>query len=412
LITGYNDAFGRTVASGLGTATSGQVYTLSSTASQYSVAPGTASILPNGLGDRYGWVDRQTSDIDITGQVALSGIPASNLMTVGFTVKFSPAGGTNYYNVVMMVATGGAISLRFSRVVAGGLSTISTVATGLTYVANTFYNLRVVAYWSDALQAHVLRSKLWLVGTDQPGGWMAAATDAGVTQYTAGTGAGIFTRDEAATPGLITAKIQNVVAKTYGLPIPATTDTACADPAFTYPKQTALQSLADAADTALLTLDPLVSLAGLFPRVRVSASNWTINSASAGNFTPAYTATEFNIGTDTNLGYDSQGLELPAGVWLLTFEIELAEAALSDAMLVSINGGFTAASPIGFIRTNTAQSGDDSTGGTGHFSALTVSTDPAATVRVTVTLTPNSSSAIYTVKYSALSAIKISDYFA
>jgi hypothetical protein len=409
MITGYNDVFGRTVASGLGTATSGQAYTLSSTASQYSVAPGTASILPNGLGDRYGWVDRQTSDIDITGQVALSAIPATNLMTVGFTVKFSPSGGTNYYNIVMMVAAGGAISLRFSKVVGGGLSTISTVATGLTYVANTFYNLRVAAYWSNLLQAHVLQSKLWVVGGTEPGGWMATATDAGVTQYTAGTGAGIFTRDEAAAPGAVTAKFQNVAARTYGLPVPAATDTMCADPAVAYPKQTALESLADAVDTAMAGLDPFADIAAFFPRVRVSNSNWSFSTP--GSYTPTFTATEFNVGTDTNLGYDNTALYLPSGIWLVTLELQLATAAALDYWQAALSGGSPQNTGYVHLRDNTATFAMDGQGGSGHVSVLMQSPDPAADFTAKASLTPNSSLS-YTVKYSALSAIKISDYFA
>src|SRR6185436_2726165 len=174
-----------------------------------------------------------------------------------------------------------AISLRFSKGVGGGLSTVATVATGLTYVANVVYNLRVVSFWSNALQAHVLRSKLWVVGGTEPGGWMATATDATLTQYVAGNQAGPFARDEQASPGTITAKIQNVVAKTYGLAIPAGTDPMCptpsanprrtdpkfADPSVAYPQQTVIQSLAVGADAAMTTLDPRISLAGLFPRV-------------------------------------------------------------------------------------------------------------------------------------------------
>lgn len=407
MITGYNDTFNRTVSGGLGTATSGQAYTVFGTASQYSVAPSVASILPTATGDRFGYVDRQTSDIDITGQVALSGVPASNLMTVGFIIKRLDA--NNYYNATMMVATGGAISLRFSKVVAGSLSTITTVATGLTYVANTFYNLRVAVYWSNNLQAHVLQSKLWVVGGTEPGGWLASVTDAGLTQYTAGTGAGVFARDEAAAPGAVTAKIQNVAAKTYGLPVPATTDPMCNDPAITYPDQPVLQSLAQAADAVMTGIEPSVTLAGLFPRVRVSASNWSL-----GGFTTVpFNTTEYNVGTGTNLGLDSQNLYLPAGIWVVMFEVEMANSSPTDYGQMGINAGsFNAANAVGNFRIPVGQLNDDGSGGTGHLSTLTISTDPAAYVKVNATLLPVLGSASsYTVKYSALSAFRISDYF-
>jgi len=408
LITGYNDTFGRTVSNGFGTATSGQAYTVTGTASQYSVGSSTASILPTATGERYGYVDRLTSDIDITGQVALSGIPASNLMTVGFIVKRLDA--NNYYNATMMVATGGAISLRFSKVVAGSLSTITTVSTGLTYVANTYYNLRVAAYWSNGLQAVVLQSKLWAIGATEPGGWMVSTTDTGLTQYTSGTGAGLFARDEQASPGTITAKIQNVATRTYGLPIPASTDTMCADPAYAYPKQTALQSLAQAADTVMVGIESTASLVSTFPRVRVSSSNSSINSTS---YIASFSATEFNVGTGTNLGLDAQSLYLPIGIWLVTFEVEMANSSPTDYGVMGISGGAANVSNVfNFLRIPTGQLNDDGSGGTGHISTVTYSTDPAAYSKVQASLTPgNSSAPSYTVRYSALSAFKISDYF-
>src|ERR1700754_3783063 len=148
--TGYTDTFGRTVSNGLGVATSGQTYTLNGVASQFSVAPNTASIAIASAGEKFGFIDLQTQSLDITGQVAPPASPATHLAPVVFVAKLPSA--SNYYNATMMVATGGAISLRFSKVIAGGLSTIATVATGLTYVANTFYNLRFQIYWSQALQ--------------------------------------------------------------------------------------------------------------------------------------------------------------------------------------------------------------------------------------------------------------------
>lgn len=409
MITGYNDVFARTVASGLGTATSGQAYTTTSTASQYSVSPGTASIVPTtASADRLGYVDRQTSDIDITGQVALSGIPATNLMTVGFVVKLAST--ANYYNATMMVSAGGAISLRFSKVISGGTVTIATVATGLTYVPNAVYNLRAAVFWSNALQTNVLMSKLWASGGTEPGGWMASATDAALTQYTSGTGAGIMARDEAAAPGTVTAKIQNVAAKTYGLPVPSGADPMCFDPSIAYPKQTALKSLADATDAVMAALDPTVSLAALFPRVRVSAANWTLGP-TLGTATPTYTATEFNLGTATNLGYDNTALYLPVGIWFVTYEIQLGPAALADYASVTLSGGFPLTSATIHMRTNTLQPGLDSQGGSGHVSCFVYSTDASLNVTAKATITPISGTASYPVKYSALSALKISDYF-
>lgn len=407
-VTGYSDTFGRTVAAGLGTATTGQAYTLLGVASQFSVAPNVASVAISSAGDKAGYVDRLTSDIDITAQVALSAIPVTNLATVGFIAKLATV--SNYYNATMMVAAGGAVSLRFSKVVAGGLVTISTtLVTGLTYVANTFYNLRYQCFWSNLLQANVMSLKLWAIGATQPGGWMATATDGAITQYAAGTNAGILARDESTAVGTITAKIENVAAMTYGLPMPAATDTMCADPAVAYPKQTALQSLAAAADTVVASLDPLTSLAGLFPRVRVS--NSSVVEVNQFAFAALFSATEFNVGTPTNLGYDNQNIYLPVGIWMVDFEVRLSSPS-ANSVLVEFNNGLVAGNCATHMRPWPSQTNDQGVSGTAHLTTLTYCTDPTTPVKFGVELVPTNTATTITIAYMALSAIKISDYFA
>jgi hypothetical protein len=405
--TGYTDTFNRTVSNGLGTATSGQTYTLFGTAAQFSVAPNTASIAISSAGDKLGYIDLQTQDVDISAQVALSAIPATNLATAGFVAKLGTI--STYYNATMMVATGGAISLRFSKVVSGSLFTISTTATGLTYVANTFYNLRYRIFWSQTQQVNVMQLKLWAIGATEPGGWMATATDASVTQYTSGTQVGIMGRDESTSVGSITTKYRSFASRSYNLPMPAVTDPMCYDPAVSYPKQTALQSLAAAADTAVATLDPLASLAGLYPRVRVSNSNLAVSTAPV-FITMTFNTTEFNIGTPTNLGYDNTAISLPVGIWLLSFEIRLAEAA-SNHISILFNGGPTVGQIQIDMRSNAAQANDNGVGGTGHASSLTYVTDPTTAGTYTITFFPSNTNTTYTIAYMALTAVKISDYF-
>lgn len=408
--TGYFDTFNRTVANGLGPAESGQAYGINGTASGYSVAPGTASIAITQAGNIYGVVDALSGlFVDISGQVALSAVPATNLATVGFIAR--GADNANWYNATMMVATGGAMSIRFSKLVAGSMNTLSTVSLGTTYVAGTFYNLRFQCYWSRALQANVLQAKLWAVGATEPGGWTATFnTDASFTDYTGGGRLGIVGRDESTTLGTITARFKSVSTRSYLLPMPASADPMCADPAVTYPKQTALQSLASAVDVATATIDPLTSLAGMFPRVRVSNTNLLIVTSQL--FIPiSYTATEFNIGTPTNLGYNPNVIYLPQGVWFISFEMVLANAGSSY-----LTGFFTGGPSVGQVETemraSLSQSNDQGVGGTCHASTVTYSTDPVTPIQIGFTLNPNILTTTYTAKYAALSAIKISDYFA
>jgi hypothetical protein len=176
-----------------------------------------------------------------------------------------------------------------------------------------------------------------------------------------------------------------------------------------YPPETIFQELADAVDAVVVGFDPLADLAALNPRVRVSNSNVTMNTAS---FPPiTFNATEFNIDTPTNLGFDNSSLYLPSGIWLVTFEIKLVEAA-SNYILLVFGGGPTSSNIFVDMRSNASQSGDQGVGGTGHMSTLVYSTDPTTPIQFGVSFQPNNLSTTYVISYMALSAIKISDYFA
>lgn len=400
--TGYSDNFQRTVSGGFGTANSGQTYTVAGgSGAQFSVSAGVGSIAVNNTnGNWFAYVDRQTSDCDITGQVALSAVPSSNLSTVGFTAKQS--GTSNMYIGSLMVQSTAIMSLRISRIVSGGLATLNTtLVPGLgTYVAGTYFNLRFQCYWSNLLQTNVLSIKIWAIGTTEPGGWLVSITDSSFTQYTAGTQAGLNARDEATSPGN-TARFQNVVARSYNLPMPAATDGMCADPAVAYPKQTALQSLAQAADAAMVTLDPLSSLAALFPRVKISNGPF-VNNPSANI---PFTAVDYNIGTGTNLGYDPTAIALPIGIWMVMFEIQVKNAASADVQVV-ITQPAGSSNFIFDMKVSPTHSNDAGVGGSAHCSFLSVSSDPLNNVKWAVGINGS-----YSVTYVALSALKISDYF-
>lgn len=218
-------------------------------------------------------------------------------------------------------------------------------------------------------------------------------------------------RDESSVLGTVTVKHQAVLARSYSLPMPSSSqDPMCYDPAVAYPRQTALESLADAADAAMTSIDPLASLAGLFPRVRISNSNLTIDTSTFSGLL-RFNATEFNVGTDTNLGYDNSSLYLPVGIWFVGFEIRLANAVSNYLTLFPFGGGPAFGEPVVPFRSNASQANDQGVGGCGHFTALTYSTDPTTPIRYAINLSPNNPATTYTVQYMALSAVKVSDYF-
>lgn len=399
--TGYYDFWDRNLTGTWGTADSGQTYTLNGVASQF-YTDGYGGIKIASAGEKYGYIDLQTSDVDITAAIAMNQAPVTNLVTAGYVAKLVNT--SNYYVGSIMVQPGGAISLRFSKVIAGGLTTITTVATGLTMSPFTDMNFRFVIYWSEPLQTNVLLSKVWLTG-GEPGGWMAGAFDASLTKYTAGTKVGFHGRDESSVVGVQEVYTNNTQVRSYGFEMPGVNDPMCYDPAVSFPKQTVVQTLAEQVDAAMTTIDPLVTLAGLFPRVRVSNTNVAMTSA------PVFSATEFNVGTPTNLGYDSQGIYLGVGIWMVMFELHLNVAA-SDYILVSFGENDSSVSGQVFadMRSNPSHTGDNGIGGTIHISKMAVVTDPVTPAKFSIGFSPNAGS--YTASYMALSAIKISDYFA
>ena len=406
--TGYIDAFNRTVVGGIGTADTGQAYTTNGSAT-YGVSPVTASITLTSAGSKTAYVDAQTIDADITGLVALSAVPATNQAFVGFAVKMSGAA-SSYYSAALMVATGGAISLRISKTISGTLTTLNTTSLASlgTYTAGAYFNLRFQAFWSNTLQANVLQARVWANGGTQPGGWQTSITDNSITQYNSGTQVGLWARDEQTAVGSVIATFRGVSTASYHLPMPALTDPMCNDPAIVYPDQTALQSLAAAADPIVHAFDPGALLAANYPRVRVSASNVSVPQS---NPFITFDTTEFNIGTPTNLSYDNQALYLPSGIWLVTFEIELKEAASTVIQISSTgSGGPFAGTVLVDMRSNPTHNNSGQRGGTGHVSALTYSFDPVNAVRYSFTLSP-ATGLQYSAWYMAMSAYKISDFF-
>jgi hypothetical protein len=140
--------------------------------------------------------------------------------------------------------------------------------------------------------------------------------------------------------------------------------------------------------------------------VRVSTSNLVI--ATSPNVVATFGATEFNLGTPTDLGLDNTSISLPVGIWLATFELQFAGAA-SDWLWVTLNGPSNA--NIITMRSNATHVNDDGVGGTAHLSAPVIVTDPTTPTKCSVGLSPNNIATSYTITYMALSAIKISEYF-
>ncbi|WP_431220367.1 PKD domain-containing protein [Leifsonia xyli] len=163
------DGFERSVSNGWGTAETGGAWTVSGTASYYSVASGTGQI-----------VDPAGS----TRNTTLNGVSSSRTdSTVTFTTDVGPTGGgvfvseiarqvgsASYEGRAWLSANG---SVQAQLLANGGTLQAVTVS-GLTYAAGQQLNLRVQAVGASPT---TLRAKVWPATQAEPASWQASVTD-------------------------------------------------------------------------------------------------------------------------------------------------------------------------------------------------------------------------------------------
>lgn len=403
LLTGYRDGFGRTVApGGLGTADSGQTYTLRLTAGDFSVNGLQAVIAPTSLTQDYaGVVDLKTSDVNVTAQVAVSALPASGTIQIGLVGKWIDT--NNYYRASIVITTAGAVTAQISKRVAGTLSNITLTgsAPAITVAANTFYGMRFAVVYDWVAQTNRFYMKLW--SGNEPYGWNVTATDSSIT---GGTFAGLFGRNDSASTG-ISFLFETASTASEQLPFPATSDPMCYDPAVLYPRQTVVQSLAAAVDSYMgATVDPDAARAQAMPRVRVSAGPYSqLNEI----LQPVpFTTVEYNVGTATDLSTDATAIYLSSGMWILTAEIVVpASSIMTDGTL----NFQTENTSVTFKIDNYAGFGTDfpAIGAAEQVSVLTMSSGSFTEALSFVTNASDNQTLAFT--YLALSAVKISDNF-
>jgi hypothetical protein len=188
------DTFTRTVANGWGSADTGQAYTIvpsSGLAANFSVTTspfGHGRIQPSVISDeQYALISMLGANRDMVSDVFISATPASGTLNMGLTGRYVDV--NNEYHTEIQVAVGGAITLRIMKRVGGVATQLSSVATGITLIADTKYTLRFQVIGTE------LKSKLWTSGTPEPGTWTSEVSDATLTT---GDFAGVFVRNNSA----------------------------------------------------------------------------------------------------------------------------------------------------------------------------------------------------------------------
>ncbi|MGW1059361.1 hypothetical protein [Micromonospora rubida] len=174
------DGFARTVASGWGTADSGQAWSVSGAAgADFSVSGGAARHSHSTVGGlRTSTLAVALADSEQTVDVATSALLTGAALVTGLVARYASGGGAYYWLRAEMKAGGTGVMLKITRyTTAGGyvdLAVLDPVA-GVTYAANTYLRVRASVVGTS------LAMKVWPAAGVEPSGWQLTATDDQVT---------------------------------------------------------------------------------------------------------------------------------------------------------------------------------------------------------------------------------------
>lgn len=181
------DAFGRTVSNGWGSADTGQAWAAVGTASDFSVSGGKGRhSVPARDTIRYTYMASPSHrDVDVVASFALSGISNVTGDAVAGAVVLRWQDTSNYLYMRVGIQADETVKIHARGLVGGTLRSYGTEVTvsGLTYTGAA---LRVRAQ----AEGSVLRGKVWTDGTPEPADWhVAAATSEHFISSAGGVGA-------------------------------------------------------------------------------------------------------------------------------------------------------------------------------------------------------------------------------
>jgi PKD repeat protein len=168
------DGFGRTVASGFGTADLGGAWAFSGAGTSASVADGSGrASLPAGRTALLRLGSVSNLDTDVSHVVWTEGMPTGGGAYLSTIVRGTPAGD---YRARVRVQATGAVLAGFVRGVGSTETAVGTAPTvpGLTYTAGMRLRVRAQA---EGASPTTLRLKVWQDGTPEPTAWTVTTTD-------------------------------------------------------------------------------------------------------------------------------------------------------------------------------------------------------------------------------------------
>jgi hypothetical protein len=171
---GVTDGFDRTVASGWGTAPDGQAWTVTGTASNYSVTGGEGRITFNATNAaRVAALSQHCESVDVEVAFTLPVAAFTGSAAFLYLIGSYDQVGNDWYALVIILGTNGTISIFFERKTAGSVTSIGTTAIvpGITVNTTTTYRARLRV--DDGL----LQGKVWDAANPEPPTWHNAVAD-------------------------------------------------------------------------------------------------------------------------------------------------------------------------------------------------------------------------------------------
>lgn len=165
------DIFSRTSTSSWGSTTDGDVWTtIGGTGTDFNVGSniGTIAQAAAAVTKRVSLQGSTVTNVQQSVDVATSALSAGAPQNIGLNARYIDA--NNHILAKLSFSTTATINLVVSQVVGGVETVLSNVLTGLTHVANTFYNLTLYVVGTT------IKAKVWTVGTAQPGGWQVVTS--------------------------------------------------------------------------------------------------------------------------------------------------------------------------------------------------------------------------------------------
>ena len=205
------DSFGRTVASGWGSADQGGAWALTGSSSLFSVGSGVGTIKLSAAGSGpSAKLGVSSTDTDLQYDFAFDKAPTGGGQYMKAIVRGDI---TNGYEAKVWIKADNSIVVYLTKIVGGTETDLASKVITTTFSAGTSYTVRVQAWGSGTTN---LRAKVWAAGGSEPSTWAATTTDSTAALQSAGAIAIRPYLSGSATNATVSATVDNLTAKPTG----------------------------------------------------------------------------------------------------------------------------------------------------------------------------------------------------